>query len=107
MLSYASSGRDAVVLVARKARGNMPLPVFAGSMCEACAPGFYLRPDRVCGRCPESFGSSSAGTRVQAALQFSAAVFGTCLFVTVLVAKLERMSGEENPRKVWMEVTPS
>ena len=87
-------GRDAVAI-----------PVFAGSMCEACAPGFYLRPDRVCGQCPESFGSSSAAVRVQAALRFSAAVFGTCLIVAVLVAKLERMSGETSTRKVWTEVT--
>jgi hypothetical protein len=99
-------GWDAVTHAALKARAIHPIPVFAGWMCEACAPGFYLRPDRVCGQCPESFGLSSAAVRVQAALRFSAAVFGTCFMVTVLVAKLERTSGEENPRKVWMEVTP-
>ncbi len=74
-------------------------------MCQACASGFYLRPDRTCGKCPESSDSSSAAERLRAALPFSAALVGTCLIVTVLVAKVERMSGEQNTRRVWMEVT--
>ena len=83
-----------------------PWVYFAGPMCEACASGFYLRPDRTCGKCPELSGSSSAAERLRAALPFSAALVATCLIVTVLVAKVERMSGEQNTRRVWMEVTP-
>ena len=74
-------------------------------MCEACASGFYLRPDRICSQCPESSGSSSNAERLRAALPFSAGLLGTFLIVTVLVAKVERMSGEENTWKVWVEVT--
>ena len=75
-------------------------------MCEACASGFYLRPDRICSRCPESSGSSSDAERLRAALPFLAGLLGTFLIVAVLVAKVERMSGEQNTRRVWMEVTP-
>ena len=75
-------------------------------MCEACASGFYLRPDRICSQCPESSGSSSDAERLRAALPFLAGVLGTFVIVAVLVAKVERMSGEESTRKVWVEVTP-
>ena len=77
----------------------------AGPMCEVCAPGFYLRPDRICGECPEASGSSSIAERVKGALPFTTTLLATLVIMTWILARLERMSGEDNTRKAWVEVS--
>jgi hypothetical protein len=79
--------------------------VIAGPMCELCASGFFLRPDRTCSKCPEASGSSSTLERLRAALPFAAGILLTLMILTVILAKLQRMSGEDNARTVWMEVS--
>ena len=79
--------------------------LLAGPMCEVCAPGFYLRPDRACEECPEASGSSSIAERVRAALQFAAALLASLVVMTWILARLERWSGEDDACKVLMEVS--
>jgi hypothetical protein len=79
--------------------------VIAGPMCELCASGFFLRPDRTCSKCPEASGYSSTLERLGAALPFAAGIIVTLMILTVILAKLQRMSGEDNARTVWMEVS--
>ena len=79
--------------------------VLAGPMCEVCASGFFLRPDRVCSKCPEASGSSSTLERLKAALPFAAGILVTLMILTVILARLERMSGEDDARTVWLEVS--
>jgi hypothetical protein len=90
-----------------KARAMKQILAFAGPMCEACASGFFLRPDRTCSKCPEAFGSSSTVEVLRAALSFAAGIVLTLVILALILAKLERMSGEANTRTVWMEVAPS
>jgi hypothetical protein len=90
-----------------KARAMKQILAFAGPMCEACASGFFLRPDRTCSKCPEASGSSSTVEVLRAALSFAAAIVLTLALLALILAKLERMSGEANTRTVWMEVAPS
>ena len=79
--------------------------MLAGPMCEVCASGYFLRPDRVCSKCPEASGSSSTLERLKAALPFAAGILVTLMILTVILAKLERMSGEDDARTVWLEVS--
>ncbi len=79
--------------------------MIAGPMCELCASGFFLRPDRTCSKCPEASGSSSTLERLRAALPFAAGIIVTLMILTVILAKLQRMSGEDNARTLWMEVS--
>lgn len=74
-------------------------------MCEACASGFFLGPDRTCSKCPEASGSSSTLERLRAALPFAAGIVLTLVVLTLILAKLERMSGEDDARTVCMEVS--
>jgi len=98
-----------VRLLARHARARRLtrrlILALAGPMCEACASGFFLRPDRTCSKCPEASGSSSTLERLRAGLPFAAGIVVTLTILALILAKLKRISGEDNARTVWMEVS--
>ena len=77
----------------------------AGPMCNSCASGFYLRPDRTCAECPNAAGMSTIAERVKAALPFASALLASFGIVAALLFKLARLSGEDDAKRAWVKVS--
>ena len=77
----------------------------AGLLCKSCASGFYLRPDGTCAECPNAAGTSTIAEQAKVALPFASTLLGSFGIVTALLFKLARLSGENDAKRAWMQVS--